>query len=473
MGFAINRMIDAMDKETVDRERRKLERMAGTVTETNIVRDDVRKSMGFSSYICNAIILFTTVTCLNYLYMFICNVSTEYFSYDSYVPWLIFSMVCYVLLSILLRRPRPVSFIVITLAVFLVSHCLVLLNHFGYYLDIGFALLAILLFAFTYLRIFFLTTRRINLKALNTNFEIAVVVLTAGAIYSSVIDMSYLYLYPLALAVALSLFAMITERSFDGRRTEGGRNGLRIVTLILSLLFMAASTMLAVLLAAKVPIKEAISTVGRWLAALGAWISSIWGKFLQWLAATFPSTEGPIYIPEESPYDGLFDTGTVTDAPVATGGNNAIFIGAMVVLLILLVGGTIVYMMKKRGATIGGYANSGSGKKRAAKRIPWVKRAVAAMRDKIVFVWRRTFRKNTLPGFYAWLEHKYRLRRKGRGEGETCRAFIRRVSRDTPAQAERFSAFADALDSLFFGDGSVTMSADEISALRTAITARK
>ncbi|MGE4483786.1 MAG: hypothetical protein AB7C97_01600 [Oscillospiraceae bacterium] len=471
MGWAIDKMIAMMEGEVGAREQRHLERMAGRVTETEKARTDIQAKMG-SSYICNAIILFTTVTFLNYLYMLICNITTDYFSYGSYLPWVIFSMTCYILLSILLRRPRPTAMIVTVLAVFLTAQSIVCLRYYGYYLDMGFTLLALILFALTYFRIFFLVTKKVILKNLNNNFEIAVVFLVFGAIYSSSQNITYEYLYPLAAAAVLSLVAQVYERSFDGRKREKKIRVLQSITIVTSGIFITAVTIFAIILAMRVPIKDAVYTVLSWLKAAWNLIAYAFSRFGAWLMSVFPhSGGGTVYEYDPSPYEDIMGS---ANTPAVTGGDGGgtYFTVVFIIILIMLLAITAVFIIKHGRTRIGGYRGGGKSAKKGKKRVTLIVLLWRFFAKKISYAWNSIFRKNTVPGLFAWLQKRYRLRRRGRQEMETCRAFIRRIAREYPGEARRFQKLANALDSRYYGDGSVTMDKTDITVLRKAVAAK-
>lgn len=193
---------------------------------------------------------------------------------------------------------------------------------------------------------------------------------------------------------------------------------------------------------------------------LSAALHALWdavNSFFAWLFSLFPSPqEVPAEPPDLLPPDGISPEITV-QGPADL--RPLYLLGGLLLAALLLGAAALLFRFRHSRSSLSAGGTASRSSVRRSRKKGALRRRLSAWRFRLHFRLLAFRRRNTPPGVLVWLERRMKRAGAPRLSGETPRAFLSRLPMD-------FSALADALDRLYYGDGDAVLPPAVCRALR-------
>lgn len=376
------------------------------------------------------------------------------------VPWAVCLLGCYGTLWLLLQKPRSQrTAILVCLAFFAVQTAAV------FWLNGRFAgrmgiITAFIMWIAAYYHCYNLVLTPAPAEKIMLAFEVGVLALLFTLFYCSVQRVSFLSAVPTVVSVLLSLIALVAKRTAGGRDKNDRSRGGAFLAGLAGLFVLAALVFAGVAAGA---VKTAALAVWNVLGAMAAFLARCINAFMHFLASLFPQQDAG-ELPLEEPAAGAVPAGAgEVEQLVSPEAVLYVFLGlAAAVLLGFLIHAVLRGGRRLRIGQVGG--SRGIRRQRPGPG-EMLRRWLRRIAGRFSYAVNRAVLRNTPPGLFAWLEHRYRRRRRGRRPDETCREFLSRIAPDYPGAEEALETLAAALDAHYFGGGS-RLSRKDVKELR-------
>lgn len=372
----------------------------------------------------------------------------------------------YMLLTLLLRRPRSMGTVILTAAGgFVLQLALTLISPYHPASVLGWFLL-IFMWIGLYGRCCTVLLEGTQPESVGSTFEFSVVMLFVAAIGTSISVMTPASLSHPAAGLLPAFIAMVRVRTgharvdTDSRTSQKGR--ILPAAIMLGIGFIAA--LFCALLSDT--FSQLLTRLTQKLSSLLRSIFQVIGRFFRWLASLYPDQHvDPVLLddPSQQLLFGNAEWGAMeSQLPLYLMIAGVALLAILALILLWRCGGIHRLTFRSRAVS-----------RMTVKRARWP--------NPLRHLWNRFSRwcffqisylkqRNTAPGLFVWLERQMRLRKLDRKADETARSFLLRIRNSLPACSESLTHLADCLDQHYFGAGQ-TLSAAEVSVTRKQIRA--
>ena len=408
-----------------------------------------------------AAVLLVDVGAVSSLFAVFQLVETGKLAFPALPVWLVCLLVCYVLLCLLLRKPRSIRPLLVVGGGLFLLQTTVSLAVYGRFAG-GFGMIFSLgAWAATYYHAGMLALKPPTAEKIVTAFEMSVLTLLFSLFYCSAKAVSFACALPAMIASLCSLAALIGRRTAtDGKATvnRGAGTVLGVLSAFalgaLVLAGLAAGAVKSVVLALWAVVKAVVGFVGRCIRSVLAWLVSL---IPEGEAAELPMEPPMAVSPDEM--EGMEQLmGSMDWLMYALAGVFALAVLAVVVWLVIRGGGHFRRAVPMAGGRITRRRKPGAALSR------WLRRVREAVRYHVC----RILYRDTAPGLIVWLERRTGPGRKARKPTETCREFLLGLQPDYPGAESVLLTLAEDLDRHYFGGGS-RLSKREIRAMRKTL----
>lgn len=368
----------------------------------------------------------------------------------------------YAALALFLRRPRPLrGVILVAVGGFLVQAMTTISLGIRYPFSLSWVCICVL-WAAMYYRACAFQFRPAKAEQVIAAFEITVAVLLFTAFTVSGGITEPFTLYPLSIAILLTLLALLRLRSAHPRATEQVAGGIKGRLLLLLLLLLLGGGTAAFVLLLTGSAADLLTQFTNWLKSTGTYLLKLFERFFLWLASLFPESDMGEILPDTQGMDGL---------PKASAGENTIdgsFLLYLIIGVMLTAAVIALIWLWRKGGTVHLPALS--------RPAGLVQRKGPGLGHALTLLWRKLCRwlsyrynylakYNTPPGLLIWLERQAKRRRLGRKQGETSRMFLLRLKDILPGCEDDLVRLSDCLDRLYFSSPPASMEVP-VAALR-------
>lgn len=401
---------------------------------------------------------------LHTLYLFISSPKKPISDHAGFLIWWGCLTLSYMILSLLLRRPRSIKTVILTAAgSFCLQLVLTLISPQHPSTVLGWFLL-LFMWVSLYGRCCTLLLEGTHPESVVASFEFSVVMLFIAAIGTSISVMSPEALFHPAAGLLLSFVAMVQVRISHARvdtRSRTFQKGRFLPAAILLGIGGSAALFCALLSGT---FSQLLTRLTHWLFSILRALSQAVGRFFRWLASLHPEQHVDSELledPSQSLPIGNAEWGTLeNELPLYLMIAGISLLALLALVLLWRCGG--IHRLSVRSLTVSRTTRSRLNLRQLLQTYlmrfrRWLSFRISCLK----------FR-NTTPGLFVWLERQMRSRHMERQPGETARAFLQRLQNLLPSCEGLLICLADHLDQHYFG-AEQTLSADDIRTMRRQI----
>lgn len=368
--------------------------------------------------------------------------------------WLAFALAEFAAIRLFLRKERQLNHAAALCAGIFVLQCVVTLLLIPKLPTLMSTLFALLFWGVTAAFAFLRAKDGIPQDRITLRFEGLILLGVAFLLIVQITGISPDYILTYLPAIVLCLAALLTSRTAGSQHNEGG--AWRGAVIIAGLVILMTALIGVFLLFVSAPVGDiAAAVVGGLWAAL-RWLGGMLTRFMGWLLSLLPAPEA---VPMEGEaIEGASGMNAEMEMPVLE--NMPLFM--LIGIIAFAVSGVVVWFLVHRGKkTRVSRVSTVSLRRSKAK-----KRAHGTFLVRISFFLKYITHRSTPEGWLIRCERWAAARRKGRGKGETPRAFLTRLSPADGEAAAALAALANTLDARFYGAGSAGLDKTHAAALR-------
>ena len=373
--------------------------------------------------------------------------------------WLLCLALCYVGLKLFLRRERSARAVIYFCGASFLLQLVLAFVVYGWFSSFVGVLISVCMWLYSYYGCYEMCIKTPAPERYTKSFDLCAIVLVFLLFFCSVKKLSLSIVLPLAVSTLLCLLALVLVRGGEGRKMRSIliSGGLVALMLLLSGGFV---------LVASGGMKKLVTVVVDFLYAVVSFISRCINAAFLFLLRLFPTKEIEGVMPPELE---SMELGNIQEPSFELVDPEKLMIALLCIGLAAAAALVILHIVNGKhripAASLGGsdkIKRQRSGLFVALRRA--MKKLGAGLRFKLICVTQR----NTAPGLFIQIERHSRPQLHGRGEGESCREFLKRAIGVYPQAQAELMQLADILDSLHFGAGD-NSSAYTIASLRKKI----
>lgn len=368
--------------------------------------------------------------------------------------WLCFALAEFIAIRLFLRKERQIDHAAALCVGIYVIQCVVTLLLIPKLPSLMSSLFALLFWGVTAIFAFLRAKDGVAQEKITLRFEGLILLGVCFLLIVQITGISANYILVYLPAIVLCLAALLTSRTAGSEQNQG--SAWRGAVIIAGLIILMAALIGIFLLFASAPIGDiAAAVIGALWSAL-RWLGGMLNRFMTWLLSLLPTPE-PVPMEGEA-MEGTSATNDGMDMPVLENMPLYLLIGIIAAAII----GVVVWLILHRGAKARVSRAAVGGQRRSRPKA----RASRALLDRITFFLKYIAHRSTPEGWLIRCERWAARHRKGRGKGETPRAFLTRLSLTDEEAQSALLALADTLDERFYGAGGAALDKNHAAALR-------
>lgn len=368
--------------------------------------------------------------------------------------WLAFALAEYTAIRLFLRKERQIDHAAALCAGIYVLQCVVTLLLIPQLPTLMSTLFALLFWGITAAFAFMRAKDGIAQEKITLRFEGLILLGVAFLLIVQITGISSSYILTYLPAIVLCLAALLTSRTAGSQQNQG--SAWRGAVIIAGLVILMAALIGVFLLFASAPVGDiAAAVIGALWAAL-RWLGSMFTRFMSWLLSLLPTPE-PVPMEGEA-MEGTSVSNADTAMPILENIPLYLLIATIAVAIIAVILWLVLHWGKKARIS---RISVGTQRRSRPKA-----RASRTLLAPIAFFLKYLAHRSTPEGWLIRCERWAARHRRGRGKGETPRAFLTRLAQLSAEARPGLLALADTLDARFYGNGGAALGKDDTAALK-------
>ncbi len=369
--------------------------------------------------------------------------------------WLCFALAEFIAIRLFLRKERQIDHAAGLCAGIYVIQCVVTLLLIPKLPTLMSTLFALLFWGVTAAFAFLRAKDGIQPEKITLHFEGLILLGVCFLLVVQTTGISLNYILAYLPAIVLCLAALLAARTSGSEQNQG--SAWRGAVIVAGLVLLMGMLIGIFLLFASAPMGDIVAVIIGALWSALRWLGGMLNRFITWLLSLFPPPEA----------DSLEGDGLSTESPAT--GDMAIPLPENLPLYLLIaviavaVIAVIIWLILHRGTKTRVSRVSAGGPRRG--RVKKTARSRSLL-NRIAFFFKYITHRSTPEGWLIRCERWAARHRKGRGKGETPRAFLTRLSLAGEEAQSALLALADTLDERFYGAGGAALEKADAAALR-------